>query len=164
MDIYSLLPKELQLKIKYMTLEHPTAQIMKDHIKLYNLIYKNKLGCFVDYTIWHTLYASIKVEDVKHYSITTNGLFDEDQGVVKRDGKWFLWFRQVSTGFMYKEIPETINIIYKTDMNTRREYIKFILHHQPLNNNEELYDDIVDNDSDDEDDDDDDDDDDDEYE
>ena len=62
---------------------------------------------------------------------------------------------------MYKEIPETINVIYKTDMTTRRVYINFMLHHQQLNNNEELYDDIIDNDSDDEDDEDEDDDDDD---
>ena len=90
MDIYSLLPKELQFKIKYMVMENRTAQIIKDHIKLYNLIYKNRLGCFVDYTRLHTVYASIKVKDIKHYSITTNGLFDEDQGVVKRDGKMVL--------------------------------------------------------------------------
>jgi hypothetical protein len=147
-EIYSLLPKELQRKIKYMTLEHPTAQIMKDHIKLYNMIYKNRLVHFVDYTKWHTVYGSIKIKDIKHYSITTNLLFDEDQGVVKKDDKWFLWVRKKSHGDIYKQIPDCINIIYKIDNG--REFIKFILENQELKYKEELFDDIIDNDSDDE--------------
>jgi hypothetical protein len=30
MDIYSLLPTELQNKVKYFVLEHPVAKIIKD--------------------------------------------------------------------------------------------------------------------------------------
>ena len=32
MDIYSLLPTELQNKVKYLVLEHPVAKIIKDEI------------------------------------------------------------------------------------------------------------------------------------
>ena len=146
MDVYSLLPKELQLKIKYMTIEHPTAQIMKEYIKLYNIIYKSKLVHFVDYTKWHTVYGYIKINDIKHYSITTNSLFDEDQGVVRKDDKWFLWVRKHSHGDVYKQIPNCINVIYKIDNGL--EFIKIILENQALKHNEELFDDIIDNDSD----------------
>ena len=33
MDIYSLLPEELQNKVKYFALEHPVAKIIKDEIQ-----------------------------------------------------------------------------------------------------------------------------------
>jgi hypothetical protein len=33
MDIYSLLPIELQNKVKYLVLEHPVAKIIKDEIR-----------------------------------------------------------------------------------------------------------------------------------
>jgi hypothetical protein len=32
MDIYNLLPSELQNKVKYYVLEHPTAKIIKEGI------------------------------------------------------------------------------------------------------------------------------------
>ena len=36
MDIYNLLPTELQNKVKYLVLEHPVAKIIKDEIERLN--------------------------------------------------------------------------------------------------------------------------------
>jgi len=33
MDVYNLLPPELQVKVKYLVLQHPTAKIIRDEIE-----------------------------------------------------------------------------------------------------------------------------------
>ena len=55
MDIYNLLPSELQNKVKYYVLEHPTAKIIKEEIERLRCdeyyVFKDKDGkvfCKVD--------------------------------------------------------------------------------------------------------------------
>ena len=83
MNIYKLLPIELQTKVKYFVLEHPTANMIKDEIRrlrcdeYYTFRDKqNKIFCKIDgrYHFCNEYFLKLK----KNRSIVVYGDYDED--------------------------------------------------------------------------------------
>ena len=83
MEIYSLLPTELQNKIKYYVLEHPIARIIKDDI--------SRLRCDEHYTFRDNggkVFCKVDGRDfyANEYFRKFNKKKDRNRGVMSSDG------------------------------------------------------------------------------
>ena len=93
-------------------LSHPTADLMKEHIR------HKELCSFdegTDWTRYQKLYGWTKIRKVKHYLTYGGG---PEGGVVRfRRGGWHVWHRDWGGRADYVEIPEELEVVYYDNEN-----------------------------------------------